>query len=101
MVGTVEVRVPLFLIGKAVWKLPLSVNRVSLSVFGETGGGWQRGATPSITQYGDAGAELVVDVGFNLDLPLRIRLGAAQALVSGLGANKGDWRGYLALGSAF
>jgi hypothetical protein len=101
VVGSAELRVPLLLIGKAVWKLPLSVNRISLTLFGETGGGWQKGTTPRPSQYRDAGLELVTDVGINLDLPLRVRLGAAQALVSGLGANKGDWRGYAALGSSF
>ncbi|MBI4502722.1 MAG: PD40 domain-containing protein [Gemmatimonadetes bacterium] len=101
VVGSVELRVPLFLTGKAVWKLPLAVDRVSFSVFGETGGGWTTSSPARPTQYRDAGAELVIDVGLDLDVPLRVRLGGAQALATGLGANKGDWRWYVALGSSF
>ena len=101
VVGTAELRIPLFLIGRAVWKLPLAVDRISFSIFGETGGGWTVSSTAQPTQYRDAGGELVFDVGLDLDIPLRVRLGAAQALVAGLGANQGDWRWDVALGSSF
>ena len=102
VVGAAEVRIPLFLIGRAVGKLPLAVDKVSLSLFGETGVGWRAEAgSRRLDQYRDIGAELVVDVGLNLDAPFRFRFGAARALTSGLGANRGDWRAYVALGSAF
>jgi hypothetical protein len=100
--GVAEVRIPLFLMGKAVWKLPLAVDKVSLTVFGELGGGWRRESGPrAVDQYRDVGAELVLDLGLNLDAPVRVRVGAAQALTAGLGASQGEWRGYLALGSSF
>ncbi len=96
-----ELRIPLFLMGKGVWRLPLSVDRMSVSFFGEAGGGWQGSGPRRIAQYQDAGAELLLDLGLNLDVPIRLRVGAAQALTTGLGANKGEWRGYVAVGSAF
>ncbi len=99
--GVAELRIPLFLIGKAVGRLPLSLDRVSLSIYGEAAGGWTGAGPKQLARYRDAGAELVTDLGINLDAPLRVRVGAAQALSDGLGANKGDWRAYVALGSAF
>jgi hypothetical protein len=99
---TAELRVPLFLVGKGVGRLPLSVDKISFSIFGETGGGWRPGVgSTDIAQYRDAGAELVLDVGILLDTPLRVRVGAAQALTTGLGAAQGDWRGYITVGSSF
>ena len=74
---------------------------MSLTVFGETGGGWAAGGPIQPTQFRDAGAELVTDLGLNLDVPFRVRVGAAKALTAGLGANKGAWRWYAALGSSF
>src|SRR5262249_47020466 len=99
---TAELRVPLLLLGKGVGRLPLSVDKISLSLFGETGGGWRPGVgSTDIAQYRDAGAELVLDVGVLLDTPLRVRGGGAQALTAGLGAARGDWRGYITVGSSF
>jgi hypothetical protein len=97
-----ELRIPLFLIGKAVGRLPLAVDKVSFTVFGETGGGWRsETGSHSVTRYRDVGGELVLDLGLNLDTPIRVRIGGAQALTAGLGAQRGDWRGYVALGSSF
>src|SRR6185503_11309781 len=96
-----ELRIPLFLIGKAVGRLPLAVDKVSFTVFGEAGGGWRsETGSHSVTRYRDVGGELVLDLGLNLDTPLRVRIGGAQALTAGLGAQRGDWRGYVALGSS-
>ena len=102
LTSAAELRIPLFLIGKAVWKLPLVVDKVSVTAFGEAGGGWRAETGPrGAARFRDIGAELVLDMGLNLDLPVRVRLGAAQALTPGLGSAKGDWRGYVAVGSAF
>jgi hypothetical protein len=100
-VSTAEVRVPLFLIGKAIWRLPLALDRVSLAAFGEAGGGWTMATAAKPTQLRDAGAELVLDLGVGPDFPVRARVGGAEALTSGLGVNKGAWRSYVAIGSAF
>ncbi len=61
--AVVEARVPLLLLGRGIWKLPVALDRVSLSVFGEIGGGWQAGDVSRPTAFRAAGAELVVDFG--------------------------------------
>ncbi|MBI4421967.1 MAG: PD40 domain-containing protein [Gemmatimonadetes bacterium] len=102
VVGAAELRVPLFLIGKGIWKLPLGVDRISVTGFGEIGGGWRRDSgSRNITQFRDVGAELVADLALNGDSPLRLRLGAARALADGLGATVGSSRAYVAIGSSF
>jgi hypothetical protein len=100
--GVAELRIPLFLIGRAAGRLPLVVDKVSFTVFGEAGGGWRsESGSRDLTRYRDIGAELVLDLGLNLDTPMRVRIGGARALTSGLGAAQGDWRGYVAWGSSF
>lgn len=106
VVGAGELRVPLFLIAKGVPKLPLALDRVSLSLFGETGGGWGGAGPVNLTRFRDVGAELVTDWGVNYDTPLRVRGGVALGLTQwGLTAGRalapGAMRWYVALGSAF
>ena len=101
VVTTAELRIPVLLIGKGIPKLPLALDRISVTLFGEAGGGWLSGEPRQLAQYRDLGGELVADLGLNLDSPLSLRVGAARALTPGLGAASGDWRGYVALGSPF
>ena len=99
--GALELRIPLWLVGRSIWKLPLGVDRVSLTAFVETGGGWVAGGPARLTPYRDVGAEGVFDLFAGFDFRLRIRIGAAVALADGLGVSKGDAREYLAIGSSF
>ncbi|NIM50046.1 MAG: hypothetical protein GTN62_06885 [Gemmatimonadales bacterium] len=96
-----ELRIPLALLGRGLWKLPLVLDRLSLSVFGEVGGGWNEGESPSLTAYRDVGIEAVFDLGLGYDFPLRTRIGSAVALGGVPGTDRGDLRFYLAFGSSF
>ncbi len=100
-VGVIELRVPVVAAGKSLWKLPLLLDRVSLAVFAEAGGGWNEGESVALTTFRDLGGELVLDTGVGNVFSLRIRLGAAVPLTDGLGSQRGDGRAYLTLGSSF
>ncbi len=97
----VELRVPLALVAKTVWKLPMGLDRVSLMAFGEAGGGWRAGEAADPFALRDVGGELVVDAAIPQDIGLRFRIGAGVPLVSGLGVGSGKARWYLAFGTAF
>ena len=99
--GMVELRVPLFHVGRAVAGLPIGIDRLSLSFFGEVGGGWRAGETVRPARYRDVGAELVADTFLGYDFRLRLRGGVGVALADGLGARDGDARIYVAVGTAF
>jgi len=99
-VGAVELRVPLALVGRGLWKLPVLVDRLSMSVFGEAGGGWVAGMAAELP-YRDVGAELVLDLGFMYDFAVRLRSGIGVPLADGLGVSRGNPRIYVTAGSAF
>ena len=97
----VELRVPVALVAKAIWKLPMGLDRVSVNAFAEAGGGWSAGESPDPFAFRDVGGELVLDAAIPQDFGFRMRVGAGVPLVSGLGANKGTPRWYLAFGTGF
>jgi hypothetical protein len=99
--GTVELRVPIVLVAKGMTPLPILLDRLSIGLFGEVGGGWRAGEPPTPTALRDVGAELVTDLGVFLDYPLRVRGGVAIPLTDGLGASRGEPRGYVAFGQSF
>ncbi len=100
-IGILELRVPLWLVGRSWLALPLGIDRVSLTAFGEVGGGWREGEPARPAAYRDVGGEAVADVITGFDVVVRARAGVAVALADGLGAARGDVRGYIALGTAF
>lgn len=99
--GAVELRVPVVLIGRAIWQLPLGVNSIGLTAFAEAGGGWSEGESARLIRYRDIGAELLAALFVGYDVPLLVRGGAAVPLTDGLGAIAGDLRGYVAVGLSF
>ncbi len=105
-VSTVELRVPLALVGRGLGGLPMGADRISATVFAEGGGGWI-GADPGgsflsrALRYRAVGLEGVFDMASSYDYPVRVRLGGAVPLTSGLGAARGAPRAWVALGSAF
>ena len=99
--ATVELRIPLLLVGRGIWELPMSIDRISASLFAETGGGWNAGDPVRPTAYRDVGAEAVFDLGVAYDQRLRVRAGVAVPLTDGLGVQRGDLRGYVAIGPSF
>jgi hypothetical protein len=96
-----ELRIPVALVAKAAWRLPLGLDRLSLSSFFEAAGGWRAGEPARPLAYRDAGGELVADAAVPLDVSVRARLGFAVPMVSGLGTRAGKPAVYLAFGSAF
>ena len=100
VIGTVELRMPLMLVGRGIWKLPIALDRVSLTAFGEVGGGWRAGLPRRLADYRDVGSELVVDLGADR-FRLRVRAGVAWPLTDGLAARRGEARGYVVLGPSF
>ena len=114
-VAAVELRVPAALVAKALWKLPMGVDRLSLVGFAEAGRGW-RGVLPGTSSCAvalagggelnacalrDAGGEVVLDAAIPQDIAFRARIGVGVPLTSGLLAGAGTARWYFAFGSAF
>lgn len=100
-VGAAELRIPLVLASIGIWKLPVVLDRISLSAFAELGGGWRQGDPAVPTALRDVGAEVVFDLGVSYDVPLQVRLGGAVPLTDGAGVSRGDARMYIAFGPAF
>lgn len=100
-VGVAELRIPLFLFSEGLWKLPVVVDRVSVTLFAEAGGAWTASSAADLTRFQDLGGELVFDLGVSYDVPLRMRLGGAVPLTSGLGAERGKPTFYVTFGPAF
>ncbi len=113
--SAVELRVPLALVAKAVWRLPMGLDRVSVTGFAETGRGWRvppPGASSCAVRFSsgqelnacdlrDVGGELVMDAAIPQDISFRARIGVGLPLTSGLGVSSGVARWYLAFGTAF
>ncbi|MFQ6045175.1 MAG: hypothetical protein ACE5PT_02290 [Gemmatimonadales bacterium] len=105
--GVAELRLPLRLIGRGFRYLPMGLEKLSLSVFGEIGGGWDPGETAALS-YRDLGAELVTDLLVGGAGWLRIRWGAALPLADapaavrgGPGTRRYDVRYYVVLAPSF
>ena len=80
--GSVEYRLPLALVGRAVGHLPVGVDRVWLNLFADAGDAWAPGASPRLTRLRSAGLELAGRVTLSYDFPLSVRLGVAQPLAA-------------------
>ncbi len=98
--GSVELRLPLALVGRGAGLLPLYLDRVSLALFADGGAAWfPAGFTsrlPRSSTIGSLGAELVADLGVPYSFPVRLRLGAARPLTAGTTASA-----YVAFGPSF
>jgi hypothetical protein len=113
--AAVELRVPVALVAKALWRLPVGVDRVSLVGFAEAGRGWWAQTPPfspcAVSLSGgraldacalrDAGGELVLDAAIPQDIPFRARIGVGVPLRSGLLVSQGSARWYFAFGTGF
>lgn len=76
--ASLEYRVPLALIGRSIGHLPLGVDKLSLTLFGDVGDAWDAGQRARLHRLRAAGLELVGDLTVGYDLPLRARVGLAQ-----------------------
>src|SRR5207237_259437 len=72
--GSVEYRVPLALVGRALGHLPVGVDRVWLNLFADAGDAWAPGASPRLTRLRSAGVELASRMTVSYDFPLSVRL---------------------------
>jgi len=78
--GSVEYRMPLALVGRALGHLPLGVDKVWLNLFADAGDAWAPGTSPRLTRLRSAGLELAGRMTVSYDFPLSVRLGVAQPL---------------------
>jgi len=78
--GSVEYRMPLALVGRALGHLPLGVDKVWLNLFADAGDAWAPGTAPRLTRLRSAGLELAGRMTVSYDFPLSVRLGVAQPL---------------------
>jgi hypothetical protein len=102
-VGITELRIPVWLAGRSVGRLPLLIDKVASALFWELGGGWNEGDDPTPAALSDVGAELTVDLGIGAGLLLRTRVGLAVALKDWdtTHTQQGNVRAYIAFGPSF
>lgn len=109
--GTVEYRAPLALLTHAPSPFTFFFDKLSLAVFSDAARAWcpsaQRAQTTVCLPRGvrdgwiaSAGAELVVDLAAQYDVPYRLRVGAAAPYAAPVGVPTGG-RWYVTLGSFF
>ena len=82
VVGSVEYRLPLALVGRAIGHLPVGVDRLWLNGFTDAGDAWAPGGSPRLARLWSAGLELAGDVTLGYDFPLSVRLGVAEPLAN-------------------
>ena len=99
--ATIELRVPLALIGRSLGHLPIGVDRLSLALFADGGDAWDSGALPRPVRLASAGGELVGDVTVPYDFPLRARVGLAVPFADPPAGGSGAPRVYAVLGADF
>ncbi|HYK82003.1 MAG TPA: hypothetical protein VEU55_02575 [Gemmatimonadales bacterium] len=99
--GTVEYRLPLALIGRALGHLPLGADRVWLNVFADAGDAWTPRVAPRLTRLRSSGLELASSVAVNYDLLLALRLGLAAPLAAPPSGRPRRPRVYVAFASDF
>ncbi|MEE8572946.1 MAG: hypothetical protein V3T20_06765, partial [Gemmatimonadota bacterium] len=61
--GVLELRVPLALVARGWKRMPVFLDRVSLTAYGETGGGWLEGEQADPLALWEVGGEIVLDIG--------------------------------------
>lgn len=99
--ASVEIRLPVALIGRSLGHLPVGTDRLSLSLFGDIGDAWNPGTPARLTRLRSAGVEVVGDLTFNYDVPLRLRVGLAQPLADPPSGRSRRPRVYVAFASDF
>ncbi len=100
-VGSVEYRIPLALVGRALGHLPVGVDKLWVNAFADAGDAWAPGTAPRLTRLRSTGLELAGDVALSYDFRLAVRLGAAQPLATAPSGAARRPQFYAALGSDF
>jgi hypothetical protein len=99
--GSVEYRLPLALIGRALGHLPVGADKLWLNAFADAGDAWAPGTSPQFTRLRSAGLELASRMSLSYDFLVALRLGLAQPLVAEPSGTARRPQLYLALGSDF
>jgi hypothetical protein len=99
--GSIEYRLPLALIGRALGHLPIGADKLWLNAFADAGDAWAPGAAAQFTRLRSAGLELASRVSLSYDFLLAVRLGLAQPLVAVPSGSTRRPQVYLTLGSDF
>ncbi len=98
--ASVELRLPLALVGRGLGLLPVFLDRTSLTLFADGGAAFFpagfTAALPRSATIGGIGAEVVATFGAVYDTPLTLRLGVARPPHAGAAAT---W--YVAFGPSF
>jgi hypothetical protein len=82
LAGSIEYRLPVALVGRAIGHLPIGVDRLWLNAFTDAGDAWAPGASPQLTRLWSTGLEVAGDVTLGYDFPLSVRLGVAEPLAN-------------------
>jgi len=108
--GSAEYRMPLTLVGRGVKLLPVFLQKMSVTAFGDVGSAWCDveenssficdAASVERRVLGSVGAELGVDAAVQYDFAYRFRLGVARP-VQGAAYARNSTTFYFTLGSAF
>lgn len=99
--GTVEYRLPLVYVGRGVKPFPIGVTRVSAALFGDMGGAWLGGQSSRPTSLLAFGGELIADITYGFDIPLRVRVGVGIPARTFGAVRRGEPRVHLSIGSDF
>lgn len=99
--GTLEYRAPLTMFQRLALPFTLFVDRTSLALFSDVARAWCPGALARVNTVvceapgqrdgtlASAGAELVLDLAVQYDVPYRLRVGAARPYVAPTGISRG------------
>jgi len=99
--GSMEYRLPLALIGRALGHLPIGADKLWLNAFADAGDAWAPGTSAQFTRLCSAGLELASRVSVSYDFLLALRLGLAQPLVAQPSGAARRPQLYFTLGSDF
>jgi hemolysin activation/secretion protein len=99
--GSIEYRLPLALIGRALGHLPIGADKLWLNAFADAGDAWAPGTSAQFTRLRSVGLELASRVSLSYDFLLALRLGLAQPLVAQPSGAARRPQLYFVLGSDF
>jgi hypothetical protein len=99
--GSIEYRLPLALIGRALGHLPIGADKLWLNAFVDAGDAWAPGTSAQFTRLRSVGVELASRVSLSYDFLLALRLGLAAPLVAQPSGAARRPQLYFTLGSDF
>lgn len=101
VVGSVEARMPLALVARQLGDLPIGLDRLSLSAFGDYGRSWDAFVSQNEGTLASTGLELVWDLGLVYDYTFRMRTSFAVPLRAGRVTRSGALQVGVGFGAEF